>query len=212
MRTSRTPSARGAFPPSFYNRETALVARALLGHELQVLQPGGAWWRTRIVETEAYPGPQDPACHSAVGRTERNARLHGPPGSAYVYRIYGMHWCVNAVTEPEGVGAAVLIRAVELLTVPPELRARRPAARRDVDLTNGPGKLCRALGITSEHNGCSLQRGPVRIIASAGYDDSVVRVSPRIGITKAVDWPLRFFVAGSPCVSRTPRGFPVTPY
>jgi DNA-3-methyladenine glycosylase len=204
--------ARGAFTPDFYDRDTARVARDLLGHELHVLQRGGVWWRARIVETEAYLGPDDPACHSAVGRTARNDALHGPPGTVYVYRIYGLHRCVNAVTMPDGVGAAVLIRAVEPLVVTAALRARRPAAQRDVDLTNGPGKVCAALAITDAHNGTSLQHGPVRIVHAAGVRDDDVRVSPRIGITQAADWMQRYVVSTSPYISRTPRAFPITEY
>lgn len=213
--TGRSPRSRCAAParaalaPAFYDRETAAVARELLGHHLLVRQPRGGWWAARIVETEAYLGPHDPASHSAAGCTPRTAHMHGPAGTAYVYRIYGMHWCLNAVTEAVGVGAAALIRAVEPLGVPGAMWARRPAASRETDLTNGPGKLCAALGISLRHSGTSLQDGPVRIIEGEPVPDAAVRVSPRIGISKAADWPLRFFLA-SPFVSRTPRAFPVT--
>jgi DNA-3-methyladenine glycosylase len=168
--------------------------------------------RARIVETEAYLGPHDPACHAVAGRTRRTEHLHGPPGKAYVYRIYGMHWCLNAVTLPDGVGAAVLVRAVEPIGDLHALRQRRPAARRDRDLTNGPGKLCAAYGITGAHDGASLQHGSVRIVRGVPVADAAIAVSPRIGITRAADWPLRFFEQGNPFVSATPRHFAVTPY
>jgi DNA-3-methyladenine glycosylase len=166
----------------------------------------------RIVETEAYLGPHDPACHAVVGRTPRTEHLHGPPGTAYVYRIYGLHWCVNAVTLPDGIGSAVLLRAVEPIGDPASLRARRPAARRDRDLTNGPGKLCAAYDITGRDDGTSLQRGRLRIVRGTPVADHAVAVSPRIGITRAADWPLRFFISGNPFVSGTPSRFVVTPY
>ena len=199
-------------PAAFYDRDPALVARELLGAVLAVTQPDGTEDHARIVETEAYLGPHDPACHAVVGRTRRTEHLHGPPGTAYVYRIYGMHWCLNAVTLPEGIGSAVLLRAVEPLGDPAALSARRPHARRVRDLTNGPGKLCQAYGISSLHDGSSLQTGVLRILAGAPYPDAAIAVSPRIGITRAADWPLRFFVAGHPFVSATPRRFSITPY
>jgi DNA-3-methyladenine glycosylase len=199
-------------PRLFYDRDPALVARELLGMHLVVHDPDGTVFRARIVETEAYLGPHDPACHAAAGLTKRTEHLHGPPGVAYVYRIYGMHWCVNAVTLAEGVGSAVLLRAVEPLGDSSVLHQRRPAARRERDLTNGPGKLCAAYGITDAENGTSLQRGRVRIERGDVVPDSLVVVSPRIGITRAADWPLRFFLAGNPFVSATPKPFVVTPY
>jgi DNA-3-methyladenine glycosylase len=201
-----------ALPSAFYNRDPALVARELLGMHLHVHDQDGRVLVSRIVETEAYLGPHDPACHAVAGRTRRTEHLHGPPGRAYVYRIYGMYWCVNAVTMPDGVGSAVLLRAVEPLGDLDLLYRRRPAARRDRDLTNGPGKLCDAYGITGGHDGTSLQRGPVRIVRGTPVADAAVAVSPRIGITRAAEWPLRFFVAASEFVSVTPAKFAVTPY
>ena len=201
-----------ALPPAFYDRDPGLVARELLGMLLVVRGVDGVEHRARIVETEAYMGPHDPACHAVAGRTRRTEHLHGPPGHAYVYRIYGMHWCLNAVTLPDGVGAAVLLRAVQPLGALETLRARRPAARRDRDLTNGPGKLCAAYGITGALDGTSLQRGALRITQGSPLPALQVRVSPRVGITRAADWPLRFFEAGNPYVSATPKHFAVTPY
>ncbi len=201
-----------ALPVAFYDRDPAIVARELLGMLLVVREHDGVSLQARIVETEAYLGPDDPACHAVAGRTRRTEHLHGPPGNAYVYRIYGMHWCLNAVTLPDGIGSAVLLRAVEPLDGLPRLQRRRPAARRERDLTNGPGKLCAAYGITGAIDGTSLQRGAVRIVRGRDVDDSAVLVSPRIGITRAADWPLRFFIADSPFVSSTPKPFVVTPY
>ena len=178
--------------------------------QLLVAREGSPALRARIVETEAYLGPHDPACHAVAGLTRRTEHLHGPPGVAYVYRIYGIHWCVNAVTLPRGVGSAVLLRAVEPIGDLTVLRHRRPAARRDRDLTNGPGKMCAAYGITGTDDGTSLQRGAIRIVRGVAVPDRDVAVSPRIGITRAAEWPLRFFVAESPYVSATPRHFPVT--
>jgi DNA-3-methyladenine glycosylase len=161
----------------------------------------------RIVETEAYLGAHDAACHAVAGITPRTRDLHGPPGIAYVYRIYGMHWCFNAVTEAEGVGAAVLVRAVEPVEGLELMRERRPRARRDRDLTNGPGKLCAALGITGALDGVALQRPPLLVRAGEPVSDADVIVTPRIGITRAADLPLRWFVRDSEFVSRTPRHF-----
>ena len=200
-----------ALPSVFYDRDPALVARALLGMTLAVTRRGRTL-TARIVETEAYLGPHDPACHAVVGRTARTWHLHGPPGTCYVYRIYGLHWCMNAVTLAEGVGSAVLLRGVEPRDHLDLLRRRRPRASRDTDLANGPAKLCAAYGITGDDDGTSLVDGPVRILPGEPVADAAVRASPRIGITRAADWPLRFFVAGAPGVSRTPARFPVTPY
>jgi DNA-3-methyladenine glycosylase len=179
-------------PASFYNRATELVARDLLGAVLDHRSAGG---RTagRIVEVEAYLGPDDPACHSAVGLTVRNAVLHGRPGTAYVYFIYGVHWCVNAVTRDVGHGSAVLIRGVEPLVGAELMRSRRGLVA-DRVLADGPGKLCQAFGIDGSLNGVSLQRGALRILTGDAVPDDMVATGPRIGISKAKDWPLRFRV------------------
>ena len=184
-------------PAAFYNREPERVARELLGAVLR-MDDGAGLVSGRIVETEAYLGPHDPASHSAAGTTPRTRTLFGPPGRAYVYFIYGMHWCVNAVTREEGFGSAVLIRAIEPLEGIDRMRARRPRARRDHDLVNGPGKVCAALGITREHDGMSLTGdSPLSICAGEPVDDALVFIGPRIGITKAADWPLRFVVTSA---------------
>ena len=156
-----------------------------------------------IVETEAYIGEHDAACHAAAGLTKRTEPLYGPPGNAYVYFIYGMHWCINAVTRARGLPSAVLIRALEPLDGVALMRRRRPRARTDRELTNGPGKLCAALGIDNRMNGIPLQRRPVVIRAGQSVPDGDVVVTPRIGITQAADWPLRYFVRDNQFVSRT---------
>jgi len=188
-----------AVPARFYARPTAEVARGLLGHIL-VSDVGGRRRQTvgRIVEVEAYVGPEDPACH-AYGhrRTARTEQLYGPPGTAYVYFTYGMHWCLNAVTEPAGFPAAVLIRALEPLAGFDTMRERR----RKEPLCSGPARLCEALGVTGELNGVSLQRGVLRIVAGAKPRARDIVTGPRIGISLATDWPLRFYLKDSPWVS-----------
>ena len=208
---ARRSSPRAPLPARFYARDTETVARELLGAVIECHTPQGVA-SGRIVETEAYLGEHDAACHAAAGLTTRTAPLYGPPGSAYVYFIYGMHWCVNAVTRPRGQPSAVLIRAVEPLSGLPLIRRRRRSPRRDVDLTNGPAKLCEALGIGAEHNTTSLQRPPLLIRAGAPVADTDVVVTPRIGIRHAADWPLRFAVASSAYVSRAPAHFARQPY
>ncbi len=188
--------------PAFYDRATERVARDLLGAVLECRTSDGIA-SGRIVETEAYLGPHDPACHAAVGLTTRNRALFGAPGTAYVYFIYGMHWCVNAVTREIGHGSAVLIRALEPLSGFDLMRARRGAVP-DRALTSGPARLCAALAIDGRLNGAPLHRGALRIVEGVPVPDSRVEVSPRIGIRQAADWPLRFFVGANPYVSRAP--------
>lgn len=185
---------------AFYARPTAEVARRLLGQVL-VSRVDGREVSGTIVETEAYLGPDDPACH-AYGhrRTPRTEPLYGPPGTAYVYFTYGMHWCLNAVTERVDYPAAVLIRALEPLAGI-ELMRRRRGAVPDRALCAGPARLCEALGITGEQNGGSLQQGALRIVPGRRARFRVA-VTPRIGITTARDWPLRFVIAGSSWLSR----------
>lgn len=197
-------------PASFYARETELVAREMLGMILECRTEDGVASGV-IVETEAYLGEHDAACHAAAGRTERTEPLYGAPGLAYVYFIYGMYWCFNAVTRAAGDPSAVLVRALEPLDGIPLMRRRRPRVRRDVDLTNGPGKLCLALGITGALNGRPLQRGPLVVREGVRYPDADVVVTPRIGITRAADWPLRWLVRDNPYVSKTPAHFAVQP-
>ncbi len=186
-------------PVAFYARETELVARELLGAVLECTVRG-VRCRGRIVETEAYTGEEDLACHAAAGRTARTELLYGPPAHAYVYFIYGMHWCVNAVTRRAGLPSAVLIRAVEPTEGLEAMRRRR--GRPDRELTNGPGKLCEAFGITGpRHNGVSLISSPLRILCGERVPDRDVEITRRIGISKAAEEPLRWIVRSSAFVS-----------
>jgi DNA-3-methyladenine glycosylase len=173
------------------------VARDLVGCTIRHGETAGV-----IVETEAYH-ESEPACHAYVGRTARTVTLFGPPGVAYVYFSYGMHALLNVVCEREGVGAAVLIRALEPLEGIELMRERRGLAR-DEDLCSGPGKLTQALGVGLELNGTDLFAGPIRLgpaIAPRGGRDRILS-GTRIGITKAPDLPWRFCAAGSRHVSR----------
>ena len=189
-----------ALAATFYARPTPEVARRLLGR-LLVSDAGGRRTAGRIVETEAYVGPDDPACHAyRWRRTPRCESLYGLPGTAYVYFTYGMHWCLNAVTEAAGYPAAVLIRALEPLEGVATMRRRRGRVA-ERDLCSGPAKLCEALGITHAVDGTSLVDGRIRILRE-GARRPRVAVTPRIGITRAADRPLRFLVADSPWVSR----------
>ena len=159
----------------------------------------------RIVEVEAYVGPHDPAAHGYGNRrSERNRRLFGPPGTAYVYFIYGMHWCFNAVTEQEGFPAAVLVRALEPLNGI-EVMQRRRGTTDLKGLCAGPGRLCRALGITGAFDGVSLESERLRILPSPSARKRII-TSPRVGITNAAEWPLRFCLKGSEWLSRAERG------
>jgi DNA-3-methyladenine glycosylase len=180
----------------FYARSVHDVARDLVGC---VVRHGGT--AGRIVETESYH-MEEPACHAYAGVTSRTLTLFGPPGHAYVYFSYGIHSLLNAVAEEEGVGAAVLIRALEPVEGVELMRERRRVAR-DEDLCNGPGKLTQALGIELSLNGTSLVDGPIEVTArSPGAREPRVVVGERIGITKAADLPWRFCDADSRHVSR----------
>jgi DNA-3-methyladenine glycosylase len=162
----------------------------------------------RIVETEAYTGPHDPASHAAhrTGRTARNDSMFGVPGIAYVYRIYGMHWCLNVVTDEPGFPAAVLIRALEPSRGIEAMRLRRMRGQQrlpDTALASGPGKLAAALGISGNHDAHPLHCVPLWITAGPPVESGLILAGPRIGISRAAEWPLRFHVADSPWVSRT---------
>ena len=186
-----------ALPADFYARPVLEVARALVGC---VVRHGGG--SGLIVETEAYHD-SEPASHAYIGLTPRTETLFGPPGTAYVYRSYGIHALLNAVCEDERSGAAVLIRALEPLAGEAEMRMRRGRDRLE-DLCSGPGKLTQALGVDLELNGTSLVTGPVRI-ETAPRDRAQppeILAGPRIGITRAADLPWRFCAAGSRFVSR----------
>jgi DNA-3-methyladenine glycosylase len=185
-----------ALSADFYDRPVLEVAPDLLGCVVRHGETSGV-----IVETEAYH-LSEPACHAFVGLTARTATLFGPPGRAYVYRSYGIHALLNAVCEPEGVGAAVLIRALEPLDGVEIMRARRGLQRIE-DLCSGPGKLSQALGIELTENGSSLIDGPVTVDERpAAWRDVRWVAGERIGITKAVDLEWRFCALGSRSVSR----------
>jgi DNA-3-methyladenine glycosylase len=181
----------------FYNRPVIEVARDLLGCVLSHGETAGV-----IVESEAYHQSEE-ACHAYVGLTSRTSTLFGPPGMAYVYRSYGIHALVNAVCEAEEVGAAVLLRALEPVRGLALMRLRRGKQARDRDLCSGPGKLTQALDIEMVHNRTALSSGPVRISARpTGWERPEIVADRRIGITRAVELPWRFCVAGSPFLSR----------
>lgn len=178
-------------PRSFYNRDTALVAQDLLGKQL-VHVIDGVPRRALIVETEAYIGAHDLASHSSKGITPRTKTMYGPPGHAYVYLIYGMHHCMNVVTEPEGHGAAVLLRAVQPL-------------EHVEGNTKGPGLLCRALGIDKKCNGHDLLSDDFYIAEPPQAQQFDIIARPRIGVAYAGHWAdavLRFYIAGNPYVSK----------
>ena len=188
-------------PRAFYNRPAIEVARALLGTVLVHGTTSG-----RIVETEAYLGPQsgleDRAAHSWRGVTPRTRVIFGPPGYAYVYLIYGVYECLNVVAEPKGSAGCVLIRALEPVAGIPRMRSRRGGVPGVERLANGPGKLTLAMGITRRHNGADLTRGRLTIRPPERPEDIRIGVSPRIGIKHCADLPLRFFIEGNRFVSR----------
>lgn len=203
------------FSANYFARSTLDVASDLLGKLLVRQREADVPLVGRIVETEAYT-QDDPACHAwglvdkatkRVPREGRGAELFGAPGTAYVYLIYGVHWLLNVVTEPEGVCGAVLIRAVEPVAGIPQLRERRPAARHDVQLTNGPGKLAEAFEIDGTVHGSDLTAPPLFFAAPEETSSFEIAISSRIGISKGVDRPWRFFIDGHPYVSpATPSG------
>ena len=194
-------------PVSFFKRSAEIVARELLGATL-VSSLGGRTTSGVIVETEAYLGHRDPASHGYLyRRNERNAALYGPAGSWYVYLSYGIHWCANLVCDVEGEASAVLLRALAPLDGLETMRGRRGTVT-DRLLCSGPGKLCQALGISRVVDGAVMRTSGLVVVAQRGAAPPVVGVTPRIGITKAADWPLRFLVAGSPWVSQGPRQIP----
>lgn len=190
-----------ALTQDFYVDDTIQIARSLLGKVLVHLSPDG---RTSgiIVETEAYLSKGDPACHAAKGKTKRNAAMFGPPGRAYVYFIYGNYFCFNVVTNIEGIGEAVLVRALQPLEGLELMQKRRGRILKPSYLTNGPGKLCTAMGITGEQNNASLQDPPLFILEGVKIDSSLIGCSGRIGIKEGQDKPWRYFIKGNPFLSR----------
>jgi DNA-3-methyladenine glycosylase len=179
----------------FFARSVHEVAPELVGVTLLFDGAGGT-----IVEVEAYDH-EDPAAHGYRGRTARNASMFGPPGRAYVYRSYGIHWCLNFVCEGEGVASAVLVRALEPVQGLDRMRRRRGVEDPRL-LCSGPGRLCQALGITGEHDGLRLERAPFHLLERRG--DVEVVAGPRIGITRAADKPWRHCLAASRYLSRSP--------
>ncbi len=192
--SDRSPARVGGID---FGAPAEVVARVLVGATLLVDGVGG-----RIVETEAYD-QSDPAAHTFIGPTKRNAVMFGPPAHAYVYRSYGLHWCLNFVCREAGHGAGVLIRAIEPLEGLGRMRQRRGLEEARL-LCAGPGRVGEALGITQAHNGLSLGQAPFLVRAASGPVDVVV--GPRIGISKAAEMPLRFGLAGSGFVSRPFQG------
>jgi DNA-3-methyladenine glycosylase len=217
MPTSPTSASTQIHPlaQAFFARDPRRVGRELLGKVL-VRKRGKSPLTARIVEVEAYLGENDPAAHSAAGRTARNSVLFGPPGYAYIYFIYGNHYCLNVSCEPDGRAGGVLFRALEPISGVEEMaRARglkihglkNPGMEIPVKdlikLTSGPGRLCEAFSITrTRDNGCDLTSSASRLwIGDDGYRARAIRTTPRIGISKAVDIPLRYLLDGNPFVS-----------
>jgi DNA-3-methyladenine glycosylase len=186
-------------PRSFYARDPLVVAPALLNKVLVHGERAG-----RIVEVEAYRGTDDPASHAFRGPTPRTEVMFGRPGGLYVYFSYGMHWCANAVCERDGVAGAVLLRALAPLRGLDLMRVSRPAARRDVDVANGPAKLCEALLIDGSHTGSDLPTASagITILDDGTPPPAAPSVGPRVGISVAVQHPWRFSVPGDPHRSR----------
>ncbi|MGZ8399354.1 MAG: DNA-3-methyladenine glycosylase [Gemmatimonadales bacterium] len=192
-------------PVAFFRRPAEVVAAELLGMVV-VSSVGGEVTEGRIVETEAYLGYDDPASHGYLHRRNaRNEALFGPPGSWYVYLSYGMHWCANLVCQRPGRASAVLLRALEPLGGVEIMRRRRGGVT-DRELCSGPGKLTQALGITRDLDESGMLGSEVLVRRPAAIEQVAVTATPRIGITKAAHWPLRFCVAGSPWTSRKETG------
>lgn len=212
----RDPSGRGAplitgktpLPEAFFERSAIEVARDLLGR-LLLSTVNGTRVLARIVEAEAYFGPDDEASHASarIGRTKRNEAMFGRAGTAYVYRIYGIHWCLNAVTDAVGHPAAVLIRAAEVLEGD-EAACQRRGARPVTDLLRGPGNLCTGLGVTGELNLHRLSQPPLQVLSGSPVPAGEIQAGPRVGITRAVDLPLRFWIKGNTSVSNIRAGTP----
>ena len=212
----QVPSERGKdldpLPFDFYEPSASEVAPSLLGHLLMRRTPQGSCGGI-IVETEAYLA-DDPACHGYRRETPRNRSMYGPPGRAYVYFIYGNHHCFNAVCRAAGIAEAVLVRAIEPCRGEDWIRKQRPVSSR-VDLTNGPGKCCEAMGIDRDLDGADLcdAQSPIWIARNPDWalvrsQQGPIRATTRVGITRAAHWPLRFYLPGSHFVSRRAKEDP----
>ncbi|GAA0589778.1 DNA-3-methyladenine glycosylase [Actinomadura livida] len=195
-------------PRDFFDRPVEEVAPSLLGHVVRHRTPEGDV-AVRLSEVEAYAGPLDPASHAFRGKTARNAVMFGPPGHAYVYFTYGMHFCMNLVCGPDGTSMAVLLRAGEIVAGEEAARARRPRSTVR-DLARGPARLCQALGVAREQNGldvCSPE-GPLTVHAGEPADPALIRTGPRTGVNGAKDVPWRYWIDGDPTVSPYRRHVP----
>ncbi|MFZ2490121.1 MAG: DNA-3-methyladenine glycosylase [Thermoanaerobaculia bacterium] len=195
----------GKLARGFYLQDTVTVARSLLGCLLW-RRLGDELIAVRIVETEAYLGANDDASHARRGlRSERNRSMYLEGGHAYVYFTYGMHWCMNVVTQEQDLAEAVLLRAAEPVRGVESIRLRRPKARREVDLMNGPGKLCMALAVGREQDGEPLDGNTLYLTGrDVAIEESEIAVSPRVGVENAGEaavWPLRFYLRGNRHVS-----------
>ncbi|MFJ3986455.1 DNA-3-methyladenine glycosylase [Streptomyces fungicidicus] len=189
------------------------VAPRLLGAVLTHETPDGTV-AIAITETEAYSGTADPASHAYRGRTARNAVMFGPAGHMYVYRSHGLHWCANIVTGTDGIASAVLVRAGRVVEGEELARRRRGSTVETPRLARGPGNFCQALGITAAHDGADLLNGsPVALSDGEPVPADLIRIGPRVGVSKAHDWQHRFYLAGDPTVSAyrlSPRAKPST--
>jgi DNA-3-methyladenine glycosylase len=201
----------GLLPQSFFGRSSVAVAPDLLGCVLERRSPEGVV-AVRLTEVEAYTGAADPASHAYRGPTRRNAVMFGPPGHAYVYFTYGMHFCVNLVCQPEGTAEAVLIRAGAIIKGVPLARLRRSAARTDYELARGPARLCQALAIDRVLDGADVgdPGSPLRVLGPAAGGSpgpgeprpaGAIRTGPRVGVSAAAEVPWRFWIDGDPTVS-----------
>jgi DNA-3-methyladenine glycosylase len=200
--TVLSPAAGTPLPRSFFARDPLAVAPDLLGSVLRH-DVDGAVVDVRLTEVEAYLGEgQDPASHSHRGLRPRNAVMFGPPGHAYVYFTYGMHFCANVVCSPDGVSGGVLLRAGEVVAGLETARSRRPTARRDVELARGPARLANALGLTGADNGRDLcDGGQLQVLRGRRHSAGQVRTGPRVGVAAGAESPWRFWLADEPTVS-----------
>ena len=199
-------------PREFFARGSTDVAPDLLGCVLECDSTAGPV-AVRVTEVEAYRGLHDPASHAYRRKSLRNGVMFGPPGYAYVYQIYGLHFCVNLVCQPEGTAEAVLVRAGAVVTGVEVARARRPAARAENQLARGPALLCQVLAIDRRFDGTDVcaPSSPLRILGpgpSGPPEAAMIRSGPRVGITKAADFPWRFWIDGDPTVSAYRRATP----